>query len=151
MDQRGVTDEAAPATAARAPRAGDGTRELGIVDLLLAARGVDERRGDDAGCAGRLGSLMRHFLSAGAITRLARGVMQPATTRGLVLPPGGLQGGLPCPAGARLGAIPIPAVAVAAEEEHATAVDARADDKPKRVQAPPRSGGRAGHSHRNMR
>jgi hypothetical protein len=84
MDQRGVPDEPAAAPTARAPGSGDGTNDVGIGDLLLAARRVEERRRHDAGRGGRRGSLMRHFLPAGAIPRLARDVVQSAAAAVLI-------------------------------------------------------------------
>src|SRR5438045_1459846 len=47
-----LAHEAAGAATARTARAGDGTRDIGIVSVLLAARVVDGQRGDDAGGAG---------------------------------------------------------------------------------------------------
>jgi hypothetical protein len=151
VDQRGVPHEAALATAARAPWAGDGTNDVGIGDLLLAARRVEERRQHDAGGAGRRGSLMRHFLSAGAIARLARGVVEPAPAAVLIPLAGRAQGRVPGALRTGVGAVAVATIAVATQEEHAPAVAARADHKAKRVQAPPRSGGRAGHARGDMR
>src|SRR5207244_9266358 len=45
VGQRRVAHEAAGAATARTARAGDGTRDIGIVSVLLAARVVDGRRG----------------------------------------------------------------------------------------------------------
>ena len=150
MDQRGVPDEPAAATTARASRAGDETNAVGIEDLL-AARRVEERRRHDAGRADRRGSLMRHFLVAGAIARLARGVVEPAATTVLISLPGRVQRGASRAPRTGVGAVPVAAIAVTAQEKDAAAVKPRADDKPKRVQAPPRSGGRAGHARGDMR
>lgn len=94
---------------------------------------------------------MRHFLLARSIACLARGVVQAAPTAVLIASAGGAQRRPPCLLRTRRCAIPIAAIAVPAEEEDAAAVDARANDKPKRVQAPPRSGGRAGHARGDMR
>ena len=142
VHQRGMPHKAARATAARASRAGDGTSDLGIVNLLLAARGVEERRRHDAARGDRWGSLMRHFLRAGAIPGLARGVVEPAPATVLIPPSGGPPRGLPRPLRTGFGAVAVAAIAAATQEKDAPAVAARADDKPKRVQAPPRSGGR---------
>jgi len=151
VGQRRVAHEAAGAATARTARAGDGARDIGIVSVLLAARVVDGRRGDDAGGAGVVGSLMRHFLPPGPVARLARGVVQTPTAAVLVASAGGAERRPPRLLRARRRAVAIAAIAVTAEEEDAAAVDTRADDKPKRVQAPPRSGGRAGHSRGDMR
>jgi len=94
---------------------------------------------------------MRHFLPAGAIAGLAGRVVQPPASTVLVALSGGPQRGLTRPLRTPRGAVAIPVIAVAAEEKDAPAVDARADDKAKRVQAPPRSGGRAGHARGDMR
>jgi hypothetical protein len=151
VDERGVADEPTGAATAGAPKWGDRARAIGIVSVLLAARRGDRRREDDAGRDGALGSLMRHFLSPGAVARLARGVV-PATAATMLVPsPGGAQRRLPRLPAARSAAIAIATIAVATQEKDAPAVRARADDQAKRVQAPPRSGGRAGHSRGDMR
>lgn len=94
---------------------------------------------------------MRHFLVAGAIARLARGVVEPAATTVLISLPGRVQRGASRAPRTGVGAVPVAAIAVTAQEKDAAAVKPRADDKPKRVQAPPRSGGRAGHARGDMR
>ena len=151
MDERRVAHEAPAAATARTARAGDGTRDIGIVSVLLAAYGVGGRRGDDAGGAGVVGSLMRHFLPPGPVARLACGVVQTPATAALVASAGGVERRPPRLLRTWRRAVAIAAIAVTAEEEDTAAVDARADHKPKGVQAPPRSGGRAGHSRGDMR
>ena len=123
----------------------------GIVSVLLAARRRDRRRGDDAGRDDVGGRLMRHFLLPGPVARLASSVAKATAAPVLVPPAGGAQRRLPRLHATRPSAVAIAAIAVAAEEEDAAAVDPRADDQPKRVQASPRSGGQAGHSRGDMR
>jgi len=151
VGQRGVPDEAAQATAARAQGPGDGTRDIGIGIRLLAARVSGGRRRDDAGRDSPEGSLMRHFLPAGAVVRLASGVMKPSAAAVLVASTRRPQRRLSRLLATRLAAVAVATVAPATEEKDAAAVDTRADDKAKRIQAPPRSGGRAGHARGDMR
>src|SRR5581483_3455323 len=105
--------EAAAATAASTPRVTDGTRDVGIGRVLLAARRVGGRRGDDAGHDVGLGSLMRHFLPAGSVTRLARGVVKPPPAAVLVPPASGAPGRPARLLAAGLETVAIAAVAVA--------------------------------------
>src|SRR5207244_1681953 len=125
VGQRRVAHEAAGAATARTARAGDGARDIGIVSVLLAARVVDGRRGDDAGGAGVVGSLMRHFLPPGPVARLARGVVQTPTAAVLVASAGGAERRPPRLLRARRRAVAIAAIAVTAEEGDAGGVDTR--------------------------
>jgi hypothetical protein len=151
VGERRVADEAPGATAAVTPEWRDGASAIGIVSILLAARRLNRRRRDDAGRDDAWGSLMRHFLPPSPVARLARGVTQPTAALVLVPSPGRAQRRLSRLHATGTPAIAITAIAVAAEEEDAAALGARADDQPKRVQAPPRSGGQAGHSRGVMR
>ena len=143
-----MTDEATVATTAATAQRGNRASGIRIGTVLLAAW---RRRGDDAGCPEARGSLMRHFLLASPIARLAGRVVPPATTPVLIPSPRGAQRGVPRLPATRLATIAIAAIAVATEKEDAAAVDPRADDQAKRVQAPPRSGGQAGHARGDMR
>lgn len=151
MGERRVADESPRAVTADTPEWGDGASVIGIVSVLLAARRRDRRHGDDAGRDDAWGSLMRHFLLPGPIARLPDGVVQATAATVLVPPPGRVQRRLPRLHATGPPAVAIPAIAVAAEEEDAAALGPRADDQPKRVQAPPRSGGWAGHVRGDMR
>jgi hypothetical protein len=92
-------------------------------------------------------SLMRHFLLAGAIARLAGRVVPPAPAA-LLIPSAGVAHRRPPRLGAtRRTAIPIAAIAVTTQIKDAPAVGACADDKPKGIQAPPRSGGAPESAH----
>lgn len=148
MGERRVADESTGASTANTPERRDGASVIGIGSVLLAAR---RRRGDDAERDDARGSLMRHFLRPGPVARLARGVMQSTATPVLVASAGGAQGRLPRLHATGPTAVAITAIAVAAEEEDAAAINPRADDQAKRVQAPPRSGGWAGHARGDMR
>ncbi len=83
---------------------------------------------------------MRHFRAAGAVPRLASGMVKPAGAAVLIAPAGLLQRDPPRVARASPRAVALAAVAAPAQEEELLAVGSDADDQPQRVHTLPRSG-----------
>jgi hypothetical protein len=95
---------------------------------------------------------MRHFLRHPSSLPGLAGRMAKATgPRVLIALPGRPQRRGPRRVRARARAVPVAAVAVPAEKEQAAALAPAADDEAKRVQAPPPSGGWAGHARGDVR
>jgi len=74
-------------------------------------------------------TVMRHFLPAGAVVRLASGVMKPSAAAVLVASTRRPQRRLARLLATRLAAVAVATVAPATEEKDAAAVDTRADDR----------------------
>jgi hypothetical protein len=83
---------------------------------------------------------MRHFLSAGAVARLAGRVVKPAPAALLIAAAGVVERAAPRVVRAGRRAVPLPAVAPTTEEELVPTVESAADNQPQRIHALPRSG-----------
>src|SRR5574341_2046883 len=115
----------------------------GLLGRGLVGDGHQRRRwcgGEDARDGGGLGSLMRHYLTAGAVASLAGRVPKPTGATLLIAPAGVLERDAPGAAGACPRAVPLPPITPTAQEEELLAVRPDTEDQPQRIHALPRSG-----------